>query len=157
MLAFALIASVQMKAGAQQDLTFLSPDGQAVPLSSMSGKVVALVFSGAQDPQCRDEFKALQSLIERYQGKEVSFFWVSINSPNEMSNEKLKAPCGPPLLVPTLRDQGAFRRFGGRQLPTLVILDQQGRIYGQPHGGFNPNSDFINDIAAIIDGLLIRK
>jgi peroxiredoxin len=157
MLAVAIIG-MTMNASAQ-DLTFSTPDGQSVSTSSLRGKVVVLLFGGAQDPQCRDEFKALQSLSERYQGKPVSLFWVSINTPAEMSNDKLKAPCGPTFSVSILRDPGqaAFRKFGGRQLPTFVILNQEGQIQGQPRGGFNPNTDFINDIAATIDSLLNRK
>jgi hypothetical protein len=42
-------------------------------------------------------------------------------------------------------------------LPTIVVLDQKGEVYGQPRGGFNPNSDFVNDLAAAIDNLLNRK
>jgi hypothetical protein len=41
-----------------------------------------------------------------------------------------------------------------QQLPTLVVLDSQGALYRQPRGGFNPNSDFINDLAGVIDSLL---
>lgn len=143
-----------------QDLSFLRPDGSAAPLSAMSGKVVVLVFSGVQDPQCREEFKALESLAERYQGKDVSVCWVSINSPAEASNQKLAAPCGPLNRVVVLRDQNqaAFKRFGGKgaHLPTLVVLDQRGQPYGTPRGGFNPNADSVNDLAAMVDRLLKR-
>lgn len=158
MLAAAIIISMTMNVAAQE-LTFASPDGQTVSLSSLRGKVVVLLFGGAQDPQCRDEFKALQSLVERYQGKAVSVFWVSVNTPAEMSNDKLKSPCGSTFSVSVLRDQGqaGFRKFGGKQLPTIVVLNQQGQLHGQARGGFNPNSDFVNDLASIIDSLLNRK
>jgi len=144
-------------AGAQ-DFSFLRPDGSAAPLSAMSGKVVVLVFSGIQDPQCREEFKALESLAERYQGKDVSVCWVSINSAADASNQKLASPCGPVNRVVVLRDpnQAAFKRFSGKsgQLPTLVVLDQRGQPSGTPRGGFNPNADFVNDLAAMVDRLL---
>jgi hypothetical protein len=59
-----------------------------------------------------------------------------------------------------LRDQNqaAFKRFSGKraQLPTIVVLNPQGEPHGQPRGGFNPNSDFINDLAAMIDSLLSK-
>ncbi|MEW6210274.1 MAG: TlpA disulfide reductase family protein [Acidobacteriota bacterium] len=154
----AIIVSMTMNVAAQE-LTFTSSEGEAVTLASLRGKVVVLLFGGAQDPQCREEFKALQSLVERYQGKAVSVFWVSVNTRAEMSDDKLKSPCGPTFSVSVVRDQGqtAFRKFGGRQLPTIVVLDQQGQPHGQPRGGFNPNSDFVNDLAAIIDSLLNRK
>lgn len=153
-----IIASLAVSAGAQQDFSFLTTDGQSVSVSSLRGKVVVLLFGGIQDPQCRDEIKALQSLSERYQGKDVSVYWVSVNSPAEASNDQLKSACGPAGSVVLLRDssQSAFKRYSGKvaQLPTIVVLNQQGQPQGQPRGGFNPNSDFVNDLAAIIDGLL---
>jgi thiol-disulfide isomerase/thioredoxin len=155
-----MIASVGATASAQQqDLSFVTPDGQTVSLSSLRGKVVVLLFGGMQDPQCKDEFKALQSLAERYQEKGVNIYWVSVNSATDASNDKLKSPCGPAGSVIVLRDQNqaGFKRFSGRQLPTIVVLNQQGELHGQPRGGFNPNSDFVNDLAAAIDSLLNRK
>jgi peroxiredoxin len=141
-----------------QDLTFSRPDGSTTRLSDLRGKVVVLVFSGIQDPQCRDEFKALDSLAGRYEGKEVSVVWVSINSEAEASNQKLATPCGPVNRVTVLRDvnQTAFKRFSGKsaQLPTLVVLDQRGQPSGQPRRGFNPNTDFVNELAAMVDRLL---
>lgn len=154
----AIIISMTMNVAAQE-LTFTTSEGEAVTLASLRGKVVVLLFGGAQDPQCRDEFKALQSLVERYQGKAVSVFWVSVNTPAEMSDDKLKSPCGPTFSVAVVRDRGqaAFRKFGGKQLPTIVVLNQQGQLHGQPRGGFNPIGDFVNDLASIIDSLLNRK
>ena len=153
-----MIASLAVTAGAQQDFTFLTPDGQTVGLSSLRGKVVVLLFGGVQDPQCRDEIKALESLAERYRGKDVGIYWVSVNSPAEASDAQLKNACGAGSAIAILRDrnQAAFKRFSGRvaQLPTIVVLNQQGQPVGQPRGGFNPNSDFVNDLAAIIDSLL---
>lgn len=154
--AMLLVAGLWSPASAEQDLTFTSPSGQSVTLAGMQGKVVVLLFSGVQDPQCREVMKSLQSLSDRYQGKDVSIYWVSINSVSEASNEKIKAPCGPVGSIIVLRDQNqaAFKRFGGKQLPTLVILDKQGQVNGRPYGGFNPDSNFINDIATTIDALL---
>ncbi len=155
--AVAITVLLAMTASAQ-DLTLSRPDGSAAPLSGFRGKVVVLVFSGIQDPQCRDEFKALESLAERYQGKDVSVVWVSINSGAQASNQKLRTPCGPVNRVEVLRDadQTAFKRFSGKagQLPTLVVLDKVGQPSGQPRGGFNPNADFVNEIAAMVDRLL---
>jgi peroxiredoxin len=154
--ALALVVGLAAGASAQQDLTFVSPDGQRVALSGLRGKVVVLMFGGVQDPQCRDEFKALESLSQRYRGKDVSIYWVSVNSPSEATDERLKNPCGPAGSVMVLRDQrqAGFRQFGCKQLPTIVVLDKAGQLHGQPRGGFNPNSDFVNDLAAVIDNLL---
>lgn len=154
--AFAITACAGVTASAQ-DYSFSTPGGQTVTLSSLRGNVVVLLFSGVQDPQRRDGLKALASLTERFQGKNVRVFWVSVNSPGEFSNDQLQRVSN---AVPVLRDtnQAAFKHFSGKvaQLPTIVVLDRQGNPFGQPRGGINPNSDFINDLAGIIDGLLQR-
>jgi len=152
----AVLACVAASVSAQQDATFQTLTGQAVSLSSMRGKVVVLMFSGTQDPQCRDEIKALQSLTERYQNQPVSIYWVSINSPAEASEQQIRSACGTASSVPVLRDanRAAFRAFKGTELPTLVVLNQQGQVSGRPLSGFNPNSDFVNDTGNTISGLL---
>lgn len=154
----AILACSTAAVGAQQDFSFTTSSGQAVPISSMRGKVVVLLFSGVQDPQRREGLAALESLAKRYQGKDVKVCWVSVNSPGELTDEQLRSKGGTATSVTVLRDinQAAFKRLSGKlaQLPTIVILDRQGTPVGQPRGGFNPNSDFINDLASTIDGLL---
>jgi peroxiredoxin len=156
--ALALSAVLTAPAIAQQDFTLTTLEGQSVSLAGMRGKVVVLLFSGVQDPQCRDAAQALASLAERYQGKPVSIYLVSINSVSEASNAALKQGCGPVGSVILARDpnQSAFKQLGGKrpQLPTVIVLNKQGQAQGQPRGGFNPNSDFVNDLAAIIDSQL---
>ena len=158
--AIALTTIFTMTARAQQDFTFTTLDGQAVSLAAQRGKVVVLLFSGLQDPQCRDAVQSLASLAERYQGKPVSIYWISVNSSGEASNAQLKQACGPVGSVVMARDanQAAFKQYSGKrpQLPTVIVLNQQGQAQGQPRGGFNPNSDFVNDLAAIIDRLLAK-
>ena len=41
-----IVASLTVSAGAQQDFTFLSPDGQTVSMSSFRGKVAVVLFGG---------------------------------------------------------------------------------------------------------------
>ena len=153
---FVVIACVGITAAAQ-DFSFTTPAGQTVALSSLRGNVVVLLFSGVQDPQRRDGLKALASLAERFHDKNVRVYWVSINPVGQASDEQLKSISS---TVPILRDgnQTAFKKLGGKvaQLPTIVVLDRQGNPAGQPRGGINSNSDFINDLASVIDGLLQR-
>ena len=146
-------------ASAQEDLSLTALDGKSVPLSSMRGRVVVLLFAGIQDPQCRDELKALEALGERFRDKEVSIYWVSINPASAASDDRLRGQCGAGTNVAILRDpnQLGFKRFGGTQLPTAVILDRKGLVQGRPRGGFNPNADFVNDMASVIDSLLAVK
>lgn len=141
-----------------QDLSFTDPEGAPVPLSSFRGKVAVLLFGGIQDPQCREEFRALNLLAEKYRGKNVVVCWISINPQSAVPNDRLKPPCGPTGLVVVLRDgsQTAFKRFtrNAAQLPTLVIIDRQGQMHGPPQGGFNPAPEFVNSYYSVIDALL---
>ncbi len=150
-----MITALISAAQGQQNASFVTPAGETITLASLRGKVVVLVFGGTSDPQCRDEFKALQALADKYAASKVAVFWVSIDSA-QTTSEQLKAPCGPVGSVSVVRDtsRAGFKQFGGKQLPTIVILDKQGNIAGQPRGGFNPNSAFVNSMIDVIDGLL---
>ena len=158
-IALTLLLFIASAVFAQQNLSFQALDGKPATLSSMRGRVVVLMFAGVQDPQCRDEFKALEALGERFRDKEVSIYWVSINPVSAASDERLRSQCGGGTNVAILRDsnQSAFKHFGGAQLPTAVTLDRTGKVQGRPRGGFNPNADFVNDLAAIVDSLLGKK
>ncbi|MBI3652081.1 MAG: TlpA family protein disulfide reductase [Acidobacteria bacterium] len=151
-----VLALLSIQAAAQNHVSFTTPDGGSVALAAMRGNVVVLLFGGVTDPQCRSEIKMLEALSERYAGKKVEVYWVSIDNAANATDAQLKSPCGVSTSVKILRDasRSAFKQFGGRQLPTIVVLDQQGQISGQARGGFNPNADFVNDIAQIVDRLL---
>lgn len=155
LIAALIITTVVGAASAQQNASFVTPAGETVSLAGLRGKVVVLVFGGVSDPQCRDEFKALQALADKYADTKVAVFWVSIDSA-QTTSDQLKAPCGPAGSVKIVRDpsRAGFKQFGGKQLPTIVILDKQGNVAGQPRGGFNPNATFVNSIIDVIDGLL---
>jgi peroxiredoxin len=150
----AIIACVSVSARAQ-DISFSTPEGQTITLSSMRGNVVVLLFSGVQDPQRREGLKALGSLAERYQRKNVKIYWVSVNPASVFPDDQLKRVSSS---VSVLRDinQAAFKHFSGKvaQLPTIIVLDQQGAAVGQPRGGITSNSDLITDLSSTIDGLL---
>src|SRR5215471_966691 len=130
------VACVSVVTALGQDTAFTTPAGQQMTVSSMQGKVAVMIFSGTQDPQCGDEFKVLNNLGERYNGKPVIFCWVSINPASAVTNDRLKAPCGPVGSVIVLRDpsQAAFKRFSKTQsqIPVLVIADQKGQTHGEP-------------------------
>src|SRR5947209_677362 len=84
--ALMLMIALTATASAQQDFTLTTLEGQSVSLAGLRGKVVVMLFSGVQDPQCHDAAQALASLAERYQGKPVSIYLVSVNSPSDASD-----------------------------------------------------------------------
>lgn len=146
--AFAISASAQ-----QGGAAFMTTTGETLTTTEMRGKVVVMVFSAVNDPQCRDEFKMLQSLSDRYsRGNKVELFWVSTDA----VDGPWKTPCGSTGGIKVVRDpnRAAFRQFGARQLPTIVILNPQGQMVGGARGGFSPNANFTADLASVIDSLL---
>lgn len=159
MSAMVLSVFVSIPALAQEDFSFTSTSGQRISVASLRGKVIVLMFSSTQDPQCRSEFKALQSLNSRYLNKGVSVFWVNIGGATRPDQQK--SSCGQPGDIQVLQDSGeaAYKHFspGVRQLPTIVVLDKQGKPEGKAIGGFSNEADFVTDVSAIVDSLLARK
>src|ERR1044071_3571143 len=110
----AVLATFSIAASnAAQDFSFSTPAGQTVTLSSLHGSVVVLLFSGLQDPQRREGLKAVESLADRYSGKNVKVCWVSVNNAAEVSNDQLK---GISSTITVLRDnnQAVFKRLSGK-------------------------------------------
>jgi len=152
-----LLTVLASSALAQQGASFTTATGETLTTAEMRGKVVVMVFSAVNDPQCRDEFKMLQSLFERYsRSNKVDFFWVSTDAAGSVNEAQWKSPCGATGGIPILRDpnRAAFKQFGARQLPTIIILSQQGQVVGGARGGFSPNANFAADLSTVIDSLL---
>jgi len=129
---------------AQADkLTLRALDGSTVNLSALRGKVVVLSFGGTWVPMASRELSALQKIADRYTPRGVQFYWVSINSAragarNYASDADLQAFAQKhQIRMSVLRDpdQDAYQAFGLDALPTLVILDQEGKV-ARKHVGF---------------------
>lgn len=133
--------------------------GHAVSLAQLQGRVVVLLFGGIVDPQSPDLLPVLQRLAGRYEGRGVDVYWVSLDD-RSVSDAQLNEYAGRyGFRGMVLRDQSgaALRSFStGRraQLPTIVVLDRVGAVSGKPIGGYDPESDLVNRLAAIIDPLL---
>jgi len=126
-------------------LTFRTADGGSVNLADSRGKIVVLSFGGTWVPLAAKELPALQKLADRYANRGVNFYWVSINSnkpgaKNYASDADLQAFAqknGLRLMVLRDPDQAAYRALGVDALPTVVILDREGKTF-RKHVGFDP-------------------
>ena len=140
---FAIITSA-VTAQAPQ-LTFRAADGGTINLADHRGKMVVLSFGATWVPLAAKEMAALQKLSERYANRGVNFYWVSINSnkqgaKNYASDSDLQAFAqrnGLRLMVLRDPDQAAYRALGVDSLPTVIILDREGKVY-RKHVGFDP-------------------
>jgi peroxiredoxin len=141
--AFALLVSAAL--AQSSSVTLRSADGRSVNLAESRGKVVVLSFGATWVPLAAKELPALEKLAERYANRNVSFYWVSINSAkpgakNYASDAELQAFArrhGLSLMVLRDPDQTAYRAFGLDALPTIVILDREGQV-SRKHVGFDP-------------------
>jgi len=129
--------------GQADKLTLRSLDGNTVNLSTLRGKVVVLSFGGTWVPMASRELSALQKIADRYTSRGVQFYWVSVNSAragtrNYISDGDLQAFAQKhQIRMSVLRDPDmeAYQAFGLDALPTLVILDREGKV-ARKHVGF---------------------
>jgi peroxiredoxin len=144
-----------------QDNAFETTSGENLKLSSLKGKVVVLVFSSTQDPQCRDEFKSLAVLGARYADKNVAIYWVSTDPAAKHSDRQFVDTCGPAdgIVILHDRDRAAYKRYSGKdpRIPIIVVIDKNGELGRRPLEGFNPEPEFVDTLGSLIDGLLAAK
>lgn len=135
---FFLISSHAMAQG-----TLRSTDGRAVNLADAKGKIIVLSFGGTWLPMTSKELPALQKLADRYATRGVQVYWVSINSDkqgarNYAADADLQAFAQKnnfKLTVLRDPDQQAYKAFGLDAVPTIVILNRDGKL-AHKHVGF---------------------
>lgn len=143
----ALLALLALTATAQApQVTLRTTDDRAVGASEWRGKVVVLSFGATWVPLVAKELPALQKLADRYAARGVQVYWVSVNSAkpgakNYSSGADLSALAekhgfrGAVLRDP---EQAAYRAFAVDALPTVVILDKEGKVV-RKLVGFDPD------------------
>ena len=139
-----------------------SLDGRQVSLSELKGKIAVLSFGGTWVPMISRELTALQRIGDRYAGREVEVYWISINSDkpgtrNHASDADLRAFLQKSnLRLKVLRDpsQTAYRAFDLTALPTIVILDRQGKVARTYVGIGTEQGDTYTEIIREIEALL---
>ena len=140
--------------------SFIVPDIQARPvdLDQYLGKSpVVISFWSIYCDSCVDEMLALQKLENKYQGQGLVILAVNedIRVPLERIRrfverlEKFRGKISYPLLF----DEGSeiFNAFNASTLPTLVLIDRNGKIAGYSRG-FDPEGEI--DLLASIETLV---
>src|SRR5262249_33570276 len=147
-LAVAIWASISGVVLAQGPANVLQTiDGNTVNLAELKGKIIVMSFGGTWIPLASKELPALQKLADRYAPRGVQVFWVSINSAktgarNYASDADLQAFAQKNgLRISVLRDpeQKLYKEQGVDALPTVVILDRQGKVF-RKHVGFGTDA-----------------
>lgn len=161
LLAVALVAVLSPMCATAQSLTgsLRDTNGQAVPVEQLRGHVTVLLFGGLVDPQSPEELPVLQRVAAKYAARGVEVYWVSLD-PDTTSDAQLTGfAASNGFRGQVLRDpSGAVLRTvsGSRrpQLPTIVVLDSNAAMAGQPIGGFDRDADMVGQLSRIIDPAL---
>ena len=144
------------------EFSMKSVDGQTVTSESLRGEAVVLAFGASWLPLSKTQLQGVRKLADEYSDRGVVVYWVSTESEDPKSknfatDEQLRAfsqKYG--LKVTVLRDpDGAIsKKFGVDQLPSIVILDKQGNVVGEPIGGLDPNGNLTGQLASRLDKIL---
>ncbi len=118
------------------DFTVETPAGGPLQLSSLRGKVVLVDFWATWCPPCREEMPYLVKAVKAREAQGVTLVALSnddLDGQKEVVGSFLKA-------FPELTPYAAFgtpevsERYLVRALPTLYVLDRQGRVVAVQQG-----------------------
>jgi peroxiredoxin len=153
---------VMAQDSAPVEFSFRSIDGPTITSSSLRGEVVVLAFGASWLPLSKTQLQGIRKLADEYADRGVVVYWVSTESEdskskNFASDDQLRGfsqKYG--LKVTILRDpDGATsKKLGIDQLPSIVILDKQGRMVGDKIGGLDPNGNLAGQLAKRLDEVL---
>ena len=137
----------------------LDLDGRMNDLGDLHGNVVLISFGATWCAPCTAELRALEEVLKEFDGKPVKFFWVSIESPEAVTNAALRRYAKQrKVSFPVLRDasQAVFMQFTTRvRLPMIVMLARDGHV-DQPvqFGMRSPADAYKSDIRGRLNKLL---
>jgi len=135
-------------------------DGHVTDLGNEKGSVVLISFGATWCSPCSSELRILNEVLSEYKDKPVKFFWVSVESPEQITNAALKRYAKERnLSFPVLRDssQAVFSQFSPRvRLPMIIVLNKDGDVDGAAQFGMRSPADaYKTDIRARLDKLLV--
>jgi peroxiredoxin len=150
-------ASGQVKSAPSMKMQGL--DGRVYDMADLRGNVVLVSFGATWCAPCSTELRALEELLVEYRSKPVRFFWVSIESPQEVTSGDLKRYAKErKVSFPVLRDTAkmVFLQFSPRvRLPMIVLLGKDGRVDAPVQFGMrSPANAYKADMRARLDKLL---
>ena len=146
--------ALKVKAGdAAPDFKLKDTDGKEVTLDSLKGKVVLLDFWATWCPPCKAGMPLIQKIHDDYKSKGVVVYGVNTFEKKEgagkkyMDDKKYTYGC---LLA---GDELATSGYGASAIPTLVIIDKDGKI-AMIEVGLGPDGD--KKLRAAIDASLAK-
>ena len=152
----------ELTAGAEPKLKLQGLDGRVYDLADQRGNVLLVSFGATWCAPCSTELRALEELLAEYQNQPVKFYWVSIERPEEVSDNGLKRYARErKVSFPVLRDTAkmVFLQFSPRvRLPMIVMLSKDGRVDLPVHFGMRtPAESYKADVRTRLNRLLTQE
>jgi peroxiredoxin len=157
-----LVSNLVAQDGVPVSFSLRSVNGNTVTSDSLRGEVVVLAFGASWLPLSKTQREGVRKLADEYSDRGVAVFWVSTESEdskskNYASDAQLKAFAQKyGLKVTVLRDPDGqvSKKFGVDQLPSIIILDKNGNVVGEPIGGLDPTGNLAGQLAKHLDKVL---
>ncbi len=118
------------------DFTFADLEGKSVTLSKLRGKVVILDFWATWCGPCRKTMPLLQQYYSETRPPEVEVFGVNVWERNPGGVKPFIESNGFKFPI-LLGDNAVAEKYGVRGIPTLVVIDKDGKV-AYRHVGYNP-------------------
>jgi len=117
---------------AAPDFSLKDLNGKTFRLSAQKGNIVLLFFGTTWCPACRQEIPALREIYEKYSPKGLRFFYIDINETAERVARFARQNSFPyPVLLDL--DGSVSLDFNIIGVPTLILLDKEGKIISAVH------------------------
>lgn len=156
------LALGQKSDGGPVEFSMRSIDGQTVTSESLRGEVVVLAFGASWLPLSRTQLQGIRKLADEYSNRGVVVYFLSTESEdskskNFASDQQLRSFAQKyGLNVTVLRDPDGevSKKMGIDQLPSIVILDKQGNVVGEPIRGIDPQGNLVRQLSSHLDKIL---
>jgi thiol-disulfide isomerase/thioredoxin len=132
--------------------TLTDIDGNECTLSAWREKVVVLDFFATWCGPCEPELVHLAELYETYSGNEVQIVSISVDPAYDTVERLHQFRVGHAVSWIIVRDTASVSsQYNIEYIPTLVIVDQSGRIRYR-HVGLTPASELSSEIDTLLEG-----
>jgi peroxiredoxin len=126
-------------------------DGKKIKLTDLRGQVVVLDFWYRGCGWCIRAMPQMNQLAADFAGQPVTIFGMNTDQKEEDARFVIEKM---PIKYATLKGEGLPQKFGVQGFPTLIIIDQQGKVH-DIHVGYSPT--LREDVGKVIRELLAKK
>ncbi len=151
----AIYSSLKNIDGPTPSFTLSALDGSTVRSSDLRGHVVVLAFWTTWCLPCHWELPELEPAYRHFQGNPEVVFWaVDMDWGGDTAEKAKKFLARKKLILPGAFDSGgAARALGVDSLPTVVLIDQEGRVR-MVHYGYDASEHVGSVVSKSVERLL---